>query len=198
MISKMAYRITAWLIKCEVVEEADRELYEYAIHSLWLNVAPIILVLVYGIAMQKVYQSILFIIPFLSIRKYSGGFHAKREVTCFIISSVVLATCVYLTGSLQCEMVLHILVVVSVFILVVFSPIDSENRRLDADERKIFKKVTIIGSLFWMSFYVVCVVLQYEKSAVSIAIGIMLTAGVQLPCLAQSCLERTKSILKIE
>lgn len=87
----MAYRITAWLIKCEVVEKADRELYEYAIHSLWLNVAPIILVLVYGIAMQKVYQSILFIIPFLSIRKYSGGFHAKREVTCFIISSVVLA-----------------------------------------------------------------------------------------------------------
>ncbi|MBR4059308.1 MAG: accessory gene regulator B family protein [Lachnospiraceae bacterium] len=191
MISKVTNGITSWLIRCEAIDEADRELYEYAVHSLWLNIAPIFLVLLLGGVMERIKEGLLLIIPFLAIRKYGGGFHAKKESTCLVSSSLLLALCVYLTGLLTYGIVLNSLVIVSIISLMVFSPIDTENRRLDAEEKKSYKFLTCVLVLIVAVVYLMLVMCHAYNYAVCIAIGIMLSAGVQVPCIL-------RRIMKIE
>ena len=191
MISKVTNGITSWLIRCEAIDEADRELYEYAVHSLWLNIAPIFLVFLLGGVMGRIKEGILLIIPFLAIRKYAGGFHAKKERTCLVSSSVLLALCVYLTGLLTYGIVLNSLVIVSIISLMVFSPIDTENRRLDTEEKKRYKFLTCVLVLIVAVVYLMLVMCHAYNYAVCIAIGIMLSAGVQVPCIL-------RRIMKIE
>ena len=69
--------------------------------------------------------------------------------------------------------------------LIVFSPIDSENRRLDIDEKRRYKKITafcviLFGLLNIFSFF-----LEKHIYTTCFSIGIILTAGLQVPCIAK-------------
>ena len=141
--------------------------------------------------MDKVLEGIVLIIPFMAIRKFGGGYHAKKEWHCLVSSSLLLALCVYLTGKIEYGMILNGFVIVSTISLIVFSPIDTENRRLNAEEKKSYKFFTcvlvlIVAVVYWM--LVMCHAYNY---AVCVAIGLMLSAGVQFPCV-------WKRIMKIE
>lgn len=191
MISKITNGIATWLIKCETIDETDRELYEYAVHSLWLNIAPMLLILLFGTVMDKVLEGIVMIIPFMAIRKFSGGYHAKKEWHCLVSSSLLLALCVYLAGKMEYSMILNSFVIASTISLIVFSPIDTENRRLDTEEKRCYKKCTCVIAFIVMVVYFLLVKLGICHYAVCIAIGLMLSAGVQFPCIC-------KRIMKIE
>ena len=191
MISKCSEEIVSWLIRCEAIQETDRELYEYAVHSLWLNIAPLILVLMFGAIMGSVAEGVLMIIPFMAIRKFSGGYHAKKEWHCLVSSSLLLTACVYLTGQLKYGIVMNGLVTASIISLIVFSPMDTENRRLDVEEKKQYKIFTCVIVLVIVMVYFALVMFHAYNYAVCIAIGLMLSAGVQVPCIC-------KKLLKIE
>ena len=86
-------KITDWLIKCGAIPETDRELYEYAIYSILLSLSPMLLALAIGALFGSAVQGVLTITPFVILRKFSGGYHAKSARVCFISSSLLLVLC---------------------------------------------------------------------------------------------------------
>lgn len=183
MIERCADAVTDWLISHYAVEEQDRELYVYAVYSFLMTISPLLLSFIFGVMMGMVMQSIILIIPFMVIRKYSGGFHAKNAWSCLICSCLLLILCISMTSYIKCGLGLATVTVMALGSLMVFSPIDSENRRLELHEKKRYKYMTIVLAfafellsaalyLFHMYTYVVC-----------ISIGIILAAGLQIPCI---------------
>ncbi|MDE6252877.1 MAG: accessory gene regulator B family protein [Lachnospiraceae bacterium] len=183
MIERCADAVTDWLISHYAVEEQDRELYVYAVYSFLMTISPLLLSLIFGIMMGMVMQSIILIIPFMVIRKYSGGFHAKNAWSCLICSCLLLILCISMTSYIKCGFGLTTVTVMALGSLMVCSPVDSENRRLELHEKKRYKYMTIVLVfafellsaalyLFHMYTYVVC-----------ISIGIILAAGLQIPCI---------------
>ena len=77
----------------------------------------------------------------------------------------------------------------AITILVLCSPIDSESRRLSQEEKKSCKIATIIMTFFFAFIDLMLYLFQKETYAVCISLGIILTAGLQIPCLFQ----RTRS-----
>lgn len=182
MNSKGSRGIVTLLIESGVIEASDRELYEYAIHSLWLSVAPLLLALAFGILMGAPWKAVLMILPFMAIRKFSGGFHAKREHTCLIISSLLIVLCIYAAAHLEYSAVISICLMLAGISLITFSPIDSENRRLDDDEKSRYKLITAVMATFFAVLHLVLLVLELRSAAVCIAVGVSLSAGLQIPC----------------
>ena len=54
MMEKCAGVVTDWLIRCEVVKETDKELYQYAVYSILLSLSPLLLAAGFGICMGKI------------------------------------------------------------------------------------------------------------------------------------------------
>lgn len=183
MTERCIKKITAWLIRCEAIEEQDQFLYEYAVYSILLTLSPVFFAIGFGVLSGTVRRSILIILPFVVIRKFSGGYHAKRAGTCLMSSSLLLLLCIILSFYIKCGWILMGITSVAAVSLMRFSPFDNENRLLSWEERFCYKRITIMIVmslvlvdllLFWFDLYlyVVC-----------ISIGMILSAGLQLPCI---------------
>ena len=122
------------------------------------------------------------ILPFMAIRKFSGGFHAKRERTCLIISSLLIVLCIYAAAHLEYSAVISICFMLAGISLIVFSPIDSEKRRLDDDEKIRYKVITAVMATVFAVLHLILLVLGLRSAAVCIAVGLILSAGLQIPC----------------
>lgn len=177
--------ITNWLIENDAIDSLDRELYEYAIYSMLITISPLLLVLIIGFGMGTVVEGVVFILPFMCIRKFSGGYHAKSAGVCFISSCAILVLCMWLTANLEYNSWITFITTVSVVSLCINSPMDSENKRLDDLEKKRYKKTTAFFAIIFFIGHLICIFQELFWIANSLAVGIFLTASLQLPCLFQ-------------
>ncbi len=86
-MQKYAGTIITWLICQQAIQERDRELYTYALYNMVLLIIPLGLAVMFGWIIGNIRQAIVMIIPFMMLRKFSGGFHAKTPLRCMAISS---------------------------------------------------------------------------------------------------------------
>lgn len=188
-----AKKLTQWLIENKAIEVTDRELYEYAFYSIGITISPLVIVLIFGLWMGVPIEGVTMVLPFMCIRKYSGGYHAKSVKSCFISSCIVLMICLWLVTKIRYEIWLGILVLMSVCSIAHFSPIDSENRRLEEDEIRDCKKKTVLVSSVFLCLEIVFLILGLENLIVSVSVGILLSAGLQFPAIVKKlCSERDK------
>lgn len=184
-MNKLSKCVVTWLIKNGTILEEDRELYEFAAYSFFISISPVVSVMIIGGMMGKMIESILIIVPFMFLRKFSGGFHARHAWVCMIFSCVILFICVYISTHITYGILINIAVICAAISLMLFSPIDSENRRLGLSEKKEFKVTTIILVIFFVIIYRLLLIVDNRIYAICIAEGIILTAGLQIPCILQ-------------
>ena len=184
-MEKVTKRITNWLIENGAVDDLDQELYEYAIYSILITISPLLVVLIIGTTIGTLLEGMIILLPFMCIRKFSGGYHTKNAVVCFISSCGILVLCMYLAAYFEYAGWITVIMTVCVGSLCLNSPIDSENKRLDVDEKRYYQKMTIrLSGIFYIChFLLVCI--GFEKIATCLAVGICLVASLQLPCLMQ-------------
>lgn len=185
MIERFAKRITDWLVKTKSIDVVDKELYQYAVQSLLLTVLPIIMSIVIGLALKAPLNGLLVILPFSFLRKYCGGYHAKKEATCLVFSSLLLFLCVALSILLTCSWVLLAIACVMGISLICFSPIENENRLLDDEERVYYKRVTVIMVGCFIVVNLLFFLFKLDKYSICISIGIILPACLQIPCIIE-------------
>ena len=126
MIAWCARGITGWLIRCGAVRESDRELYVYAAYSFLITVSPLFLTILIGTLLGKTWQSIVLILPFLLIRKFSGGVHAKHAIVCFICSCLLLLLCIELSGHIEGGSTLAAVTAAAMVSLFLLSPVKTK------------------------------------------------------------------------
>lgn len=176
-------KVTDWLIRCEVINESEKELYQYALYSAILQIIPLLFSGGISFCFGSMRCGIIMILPFMILRKYSGGFHAKRLWSCLIGSSLLLILCIFLCMRLFYSEALFFITAASAISLIQFSPIENNNRKLELVEKRQYKKITMISVI---AFFVVAIILLWmdkDRDAICLFIGIQLTAALQIPCL---------------
>ncbi len=181
--------ILNWLIGEKTINEEERELYEYALSVLWSSVSLLILVLIVGVITGTVREGLLFLLPFLIMRKFSGGFHTRRMWTCIVSSTIVLSTCMVCIKYLCTGIMMNIVLVIALCSLMIWSPVDTENRRLNPEEKRSCKAIVFAMAVVFGLLYLMLVLSKHNQAAVCIAIGIILTASLQLPHIVESFLK---------
>lgn len=131
--------ISGWLIKHKIIKPSDRELYEYAIYSFLISITPLIIFLIASGVMGLWSERVIIILPFMVIRKFSGGYHAKYAYICMVVSTALLGIGLFVAIHADSNWVLHTLLGIAGISIMLNSPIDSENKRLTEDERKHYR-----------------------------------------------------------
>lgn len=183
MISKKVSNIVCWLIKNGAIDKDEYELYEYAIYSLLLLWTPMIIAIVFGIIMNEILKGVIMIIPFMLIRKYSGGYHAKSIRVCLTISSILMCTFFIILKNIQVSIAFNVITCFSALIIAIFSPVDSANRRLEDTEVKRFSKISIMISFFVLLIYWLIQLTTWRDYSVCFGLSLILTAILMIPCI---------------
>lgn len=186
MIGKISTAVGNFLTREGVISHGDSALYQYAVYSLLFGLAPIAIALIWGLVFHMVGKSLLLILPFMLIRKFSGGYHLDSPVVCTVSSTVLLGLAVGAIKAIEVHGGTDLLTaaaILSVICLCVCSPIDSASRQLSEKERKLFKRIAIFMSVTMLIVYIVFLGAAKPYVAIPLGIGIVLPALLQLPAI---------------
>lgn len=185
-MKKVACKLTDWLICLEAIPKEGRELYEYAAYNFFITISPLMLAILFGIFMGHLMESIMLVTPFMIIRKFSGGYHMRNSMSCFLTSCFILIVCIILSCKLKYDMKMGIVVLLSSVSLITFSPIDSQNRRLEKEGRIQYKKMTCILTMVFVVLFFLLAYMEKYRFSICISVGIVLTSVLQIPCILRN------------
>ncbi len=185
--------VVDWMIQNHAIHKSEKELYVFALDSAVMLVLPLLLAGTIGFLLGNPKHGIILVVPFMILRKFSGGYHAKKRWICAILSSLLLFLCIVLSMKVQFGQIIVISTILAAISLGIFSPIDSENRLLDKDEKRIYKRMVIYCLILFGFINIVLFVLKAYTYIVSLSIGIQLSAALQFPYIVKRIQQMTKS-----
>lgn len=140
VINRLSQIITTQLINDDCINRKDEELYNYAAYNLLLKCTQLSILLVISIILNAFTNMCLILIPFFLIRKYSGGYHAKSPLACSIITVSLITSATVISKSLYLNIPFIIATLISSFIIIILSPVDSITRCFSEFEVCIFRR----------------------------------------------------------
>lgn len=168
------------MINSGSIDEEEREIYEYAIQSFKLLIMPILYAVFMGWVLQEWVITMEYVFLFSILRKFSGGYHAKTESQCMLFSLGTIYSAVYLVNKWEIGFHLNICYILSVLILLKYSPVDSENRKLDKEERKMSHRIILLMQVLLVVMYFLMWKYGNEQAMKVIAIANICVAIFQL------------------
>lgn len=194
MVDSFVSKILEWLTTKGDISEDEYELYQYAIICLFSLCAPLFFSILIGHILRKEIESILMIIPFICIRKFAGGYHSKKFRNCIIASIIIIVSFINIGIIINYKMVI-VFGIISSLGLLIFSPIDSNNRRLNDIEKKTCKRIVLIFiGVIWI-IVIKLTVWKMDEYAKYMALGIVLSFILQLPIIIRKLFNKSNSNL---
>lgn len=183
MIQEFSYRIVKWMVRKGVIPDKDKGLFSYAVYSLLFGLLPVFIVILLGFLFGMLREGLLMIVPFMLIRKFSGGYHLESPKICVIFSTILLTVAmgfIKIIVRRECMVLLSMLVSLSVICLCVLSPMDNNFRKLTKKERQLFRKIACTLAIISLVGYIAMYKVMSIQYAAAFGVGILLVAMLQI------------------
>ena len=137
MITKLVDR----MIGQEILESEKRDEYIYALTIRAEQVITYTLLAMVCLWTHNILEGLIYAVAFKGIRQYSGGYHAKTLLGCLVGTiAMLLAVVRWIAPFLQTHPIVMIfLVIISICVLFIFSPVNHPNLNLSKEENPVMK-----------------------------------------------------------
>lgn len=185
MINNLSAQLTNRFIANGTISENERELYCYGFFMLLSQLLYFIFAAVFGLILGCFFESVVFYIAFQFIRRYAGGYHAKTETRCEIMSALSIITCIviiHFSTVYNFNIVLLCWAAVATIFIAALSPLDTPEKPLSEKEFSYFRKISwivlfVLVTAIVISFFVGFRVVFVSCSMSLILESILLIAG---------------------
>lgn len=138
---RLAVRITDYLIARGVSKSSERDYYIYGCEMLLLKLVNMGTLLCIAVAMDNPVEGIALLLTFMTLRKYTGGFHLGSALSCYVFTALVYGISLYVCTEYRfCKGMCLIIALISYVVIASYAPIDNPNLNLTAGEIKAMKK----------------------------------------------------------
>lgn len=148
----MTEKIVDWLLKKQIenhiISSEDEPIYRYGYILVCEVIINVFLALVIGAGMKDMRTVVAFLVIYIPLRSFCGGWHAPRLWLCTVFSNILLVVIVmahkYLTQHFTIPVLLSIFMV-CMGIILYFAPIETIAKPIDQEEERVYrKKIKII------------------------------------------------------
>ena len=161
MVAKMAERMAVFFSKKEAYDYKEIKSYKYGFElliSTAMNFAGIILISYFT---DTLLGAFLFLLAFIPIRLTAGGYHAKHHWSCILGFNFIYFISTMFIKSINKDYITNVAllsVILSSLMIIIFSPVESENKLLSEKKWKKQRDISILIAsmnlaLVLVSFY---------------------------------------------
>lgn len=171
MIKSFSNKLLQYLVKTGTIDKDEDVLayYRYGLEITISSIVNIILILLIGICSHHFYESIAFLICFVTLRQFTGGYHANTYFKCnFLFSILYIALLIAYDLTIK-QLTYHADALMLVFSIVTFAsecPIEHNNKPLSDIQKKRNKKLSVMLGLLYGSIGVISQVLSYDVGVI--------------------------------
>lgn len=141
----MVKAVVKKIVQMLSTNEEESEILTYGIDMFLTSFTGIILVLFIGFLSGNVIKGVAFILTIMPLRQNAGGFHFKSKRVCVVVSLLIYIIYMLIIRNIFIgEGVQIIIYIVASIAIIMFSPVDSDNNRLDEIEIKTYRYRTAI------------------------------------------------------
>ena len=179
MISKLSSKLVATLINQETIDEGDRALYEYGLFILLSYIYFLIITVLAGVILHIPLQSLIFFVAFSILRQFAGGYHAKTEGRCLVITSSLAVSSMVITNIFLFinSNIIVLTAILSSIIIVLCSPLDTAEKPLEPYEKHKYKRATAIIILILLAIIIIAFILKKDVLYFPISVAILFESG---------------------
>lgn len=177
MFNVVSRKMTNRLMKRKVIKQEDYEIYLFGIEQMLVSLLDFMTCVIIGVVFGELLHTVLFIAAFVGLRSYAGGYHASTPLRCYLLTTgmVVVSVAILKYVSWNASMILGLLVIASVLILI-FSPVATENKPIDEVEYVYFRRKARMALLVETIVVLICMIFRFELGAESIVWGMWVIA----------------------
>ncbi len=141
LLAKLSHKIGDNLVRSNVIEAEDAEIYIYGINQILVSVLNVSSALIIGLIFGVFLEITIFMAAYIPLRSFAGGYHAKTPLMCYIFSVMMLIiVSIGMKYLYLADWVYYVLLAVAALIIIILSPVEDKNKPLDEKEHKIYKK----------------------------------------------------------
>ncbi len=183
MLNLFCNRICDYFVKSQIIPESNKELYVYGLQQFLIMLLNIATTLLIGFIFGMIWQSLFYLLAYVPLRTYAGGYHAKTPVRCYF-SSVLLIVLTLLIMKfvpwtfLSC----WIGIALSGIFIFILAPVEDKNKPFTEKEAIYFKKkarmillieifVGIIAFLFHFFMMDLCIFMCFATLTIMLVLG---------------------------
>lgn len=145
MIKSSANKVTSFLYYNNYIDsdKYEYEVYLYGFESMIALILNIVSILLIGLLFDKFMHTIIFLICYYPLRRFTGGYHADTYEKCFLTFVAIFITTILIAnnlGHVGLKPLIILLSVINWVVIWLLSPVDHVNNILDNEEKTKYKK----------------------------------------------------------
>jgi accessory gene regulator B len=150
-MNNLAAHVTDFFVKKKIIEPDMKEIYCYGFELIISDVINFSLILLAGLCYGILTSSVLFLLCFVTVRIFCGGYHAKTSMVCRIVTMAAYLLAmggayIFRTTALNS---LWIGAVCALVIIVLLAPVENENKPLSKEKKRRNRRRGICSALLW-------------------------------------------------
>lgn len=164
------------LLDKNIIQQHEIEIYEFGIECLLFKTFNYLVYVLVGIFLKMPIELFFLSIPFISLRKSAGGFHAKTKVRCFFFSIFCEIVALLM---IRCEIPILlgiIIMAVSDIVIIKLAPVDNEAKRMSLDEKNYYTRRSQKRDAIFTVLSLGMLALEEKSFFLSMVTGISLSA----------------------
>lgn len=157
MFRNLAEDIAFLLIKHKIVDIEQRDIYIYGLEVILLNGGLLIIFLIISLLSGEMIHFAAYLIFFLPMRSFSGGYHADTSERCFILSTIMFGISIAVSKLIPLLYIFitgKIIGAVSVLVILVLAPLINENNPLNEMQRRRNRIILCTLLIFDIVFFI--------------------------------------------
>lgn len=179
MISSLSLKITNMLIRKNIIDEDNRDLYHYGFFIVISELLLLAFCVLAGSVLGITLESIVFYVAFFAFHRFAGGFHANSELRCQIVtaSSFIAALLIIKFSVAIGHDTLIFSYIAECAALIAVSPADTPQKRLTPEEKKKFRAYT---AAVCVAVALIMIVMYHLNAPDKLAVSILIAAALEL------------------
>ena len=183
MINKLSGKLSHVLGDRMNSTDEEKEIYSYSIEVILSLVLNIIILFETAYVIGKIPEFIIFIVFFSGLRTYAGGYHAKSHIECMTVSFIIFFISAMSDSWFKAdgELILIIGLIVSIFLVIKYSPSESENKPLNSKKRKKYKLISRVILILYCAAIITLYIYRVQTNYIYLtAVVAMLIESISL------------------
>ena len=151
MLEKIIDGMIETQIRNHVLKQEDANIYRYGYMLVYEMILNIVIAFMIGLLLKSLGIVISFLLFFIPLRSFCGGWHIDKIWKCTVISNVFLILAVILEKHLVVQINIYLLMLIffaAVIMILPMAPVETKNKKISREEKVIYrKKICVIIAL---------------------------------------------------
>ena len=143
------------------LDEQEEPIVQFGIDMLKMVSVSLLVAFIISTAMGIFFESVVLLVTLIPLRQKSGGYHSKSRLICAIMSMLIYILMLLSIKYMKFSMVVQLIdASLSLMVILNLAPVDTENNRLDYDEKQHYcKQARVIAAIDFS----ICVILLSNR-----------------------------------